>query len=202
MSMVLGLTGSFGSGKSTVSQMLSEAGGYVIDADQLARQAVEPETPVFAAIVQEFGPGVVGADGRLDRKALAAMVFGNYQATQRLNAIVHPWVRAEEHRLLQVNRHRPLVILDVPLLLEAGMSDLVDKVAVVTIRENQRFARLQRRGFSEQEVIARLGRQMPQSRKIAYADFIIDNSGNLEITRKQVLRLIEQLQGEELKDHG
>jgi dephospho-CoA kinase len=196
MACILGLTGSFGSGKSAVSALFRELGAAVIDADELARQVVEPGSPALAEIAETFGPDLIGPDGRLARRELAGRVFGDPQAVARLNAIIHPRVRGETLRLLGEWKDAPLIVLDVPLLFEAGMQSLADKVAVVVISENQRFYRLRHRGFSEREVIQRLGAQMPQADKIRQADFIIDNSGTIEATRKQVQTLMDQLSRE------
>jgi len=195
-SIRLGLTGTFGSGKSAVSAVFVEQGIPVIDADALARQAVEPGQPALAEIAGAFGAELIGPDGRLDRRALAGRVFGDRAAATRLNAIIHPRVRRAELAMLEALREAPLVVLDVPLLFEAGMREMVDRVAVVTVSERDRFGRLKERGYSEREVMARLGMQWPQSRKAARADYIIDNSGGIAATREQVLHLLEKLRRE------
>lgn len=200
MAFVLGLTGTFGSGKTTVAGLMREQGARVIDADELAREVVEPGRPAYEAVVREFGREVLGEDGRLDRKVLAERVFADPERLARLNAIIHPAVRAVEMRLLEAYRASPLVVLDVPLLYEVGLDRQVDRVVVVSISERERFARLKHRGFSEREVIARLGRQMAQARKLLRADYVIDNSGPPEATRQQVTILMDQLQGEKPKE--
>jgi dephospho-CoA kinase len=197
---VLGLTGSFGSGKSTVASLLAEMGATVIDADKLAAEAVEPGQPALAALIGEFGPEIVDRQGRLQRKALAERIFGDRPAARRLEALIHPPVLAGIRRALEERRGEPLVVLDIPLLFEAGMEGWMDKIVVVTIAENQRFARLRRRGYSEREVMALLGMQMPQSRKITLADYVIDNSGTIEATRKHAQTLFEWIQGEKSKE--
>ena len=201
MTLVLGLTGSFGSGKTTVATLFGEWGAAVIDADALAREAVEPGQPALAEIVTQFGPAMLDAQGRLDRPRLAGRVFADRQAAARLGLIVHPFVRVRTRERLEELAGRSLVVLDVPLLFEAGMAALADKTAVVTIAENQRFLRLRRRGFAEREVIQRLGMQMPQARKIRLADYAIDNSGTIEATRKQVQTLMDHLTREKPDNH-
>lgn len=194
MAFVLGVTGSIGSGKTTVTAFMREGGAAVINADELARQAVQPGRPALAAIVREFGPQMLDESGQLRRKALAERVFDDRAATRRLGELIHPEVVAQTRRLLEeLKDDHPVIVVDVPLLFEAGMQGLMDKVLVVTITENQRFSRLRRRGFSERQVIARLGMQMPQARKISLADYVIDNSGTIEATRKQAQTLLEQI---------
>lgn len=194
MARTLGLTGSFGSGKSAVAALLSElAGAEVIDADELARQATEPGGPAYEEVIREFGPRALTPQGRLNRQALAEQVFTDRRALARLNALVHPRVIEESRRRIAALGDRALIVLDVPLLFESGMEELVDQVVVVAINERERFRRLARRGFHEREVIARLGMQMPQARKISRADCVIDNSGTTQETRKQVQTLLEQI---------
>jgi dephospho-CoA kinase len=194
---VLGLTGSFGSGKSTVAALLREKGAALIDADQLAREAVAPGSTALAAIAREFGPEVTGLldpAGHLRRKVLAQRVFGDRHALARLNALLHPHVLAETRRRIEaLQGQAPLIVVDVPLLFETGMQGLMDQVAVVTISENQRFYRLRRRGYSEHEIIARLGMQMPQAQKQRLAQINIDISGTIEATRKQVQALLDHI---------
>lgn len=199
MAFVLGITGSIGSGKTTVAGLLRELGAAVIDADTLAREAVEPGRPALAEVVGEFGPGVLKPDGRLDRRALAGRVFSDRGALRRLCAIIHPRVLEEAARRLAALGESAVVVLDVPLLYEAGMEGMMDRVAVVTISENQRFARLRRRGLGEQAVLGRLGMQMAQARKRQLADTVIDNSGTLEAVRNQVQTLMKQITEEKSK---
>lgn len=194
MARLIGVTGSFGSGKSAVAGMLGEMlNAEVIDADKLARQAVEPGQPALEEIQRRFGPGVIAPDGRLDRKALAEIVFNDRRALDDLNAIVHPRVREQWlERLRELGPERTAV-LDIPLLFEAGLRNMVDRVVVVTISEAARFARLKQRGFTEPEIIRRLGMQMPQARKAALADKVIDNAGPIERTRQQIETMTEYL---------
>lgn len=193
--MILGLTGSLGSGKSTVAEMLQQLGnGIVIDADELTHRLQEPGAEAHRQILCTFGPGVLLPDGRLDRKKLAAMVFGNEAKRQLLNSIVHPLVRREELRLLEEHKDEPLVILMVPLLFETGMDELADQVAVVTVSESERVKRLEKRSsMDSDEVARRLSAQMDQREKVARADFVIDNSGTLEETLEQVKGLLVKL---------
>ena len=192
----VGLTGSFGSGKSTVATMLAAPGARVIDADQLAREAVEVGSEGLPRVVEEFGDGAIRADGSLDRAWLAGRVFGDAEALERLNAIVHPIVRGRELALIAQyeSEGAELIVLDVPLLFEAGGDEMVDKTIVVIVGEEERVARLQRdRGVTPEEVERRLKTQMPQEEKASRADYVIDNNGDPEETRRQVERVYGEL---------
>jgi dephospho-CoA kinase len=193
--MILGLTGSLGSGKSTVAAMFRDlAGSFVIDADEITYQFQAPGGAALSRIVETFGPDVLKSDGTLDRARLGAMVFADEPKRQLLNSIVHPLVREEELRLLDKHRHDPLVILMVPLLYETGMDRLADKVVVVTASEQVRRERLWLRSqMPSDEVERRLRTQLAQEEKARRADFLIDNSGALEDTRRQVLDLLRKL---------
>ena len=212
MALHVGLTGTIGSGKTTVAAMLVQRAAEllpspaacVIDADALAREAVEPGQPALEAIAREFGPEFIGPDGRLRRGDLARLVFNDRAALARLNAIVHPQLREAELWQMRAAEAegRQLIVLDIPLLFEAGMQEMVDRTVVVTVGEARRFARLKRRGIGERDAIARLGMQMPQSRKRALADVVIDNDGALDETRRQVVALLERWNGEGLLGDG
>lgn len=192
--MILGLTGSVGSGKSTVSAMLRECGAFVVCADQLAKEVVAPGSPALSCIRDHFGPGVFHADGSLDRKALASLVFTDTARLKVLESIIHPLVRERELALIESHRSHPLVVLDVPLLFESGMDDLCDKVLVVFVTERVREERLLAdRGWDVAEVRRRLGAQIPQEQKLKRADYSIDNSGTREATRAQVEAIVRQL---------
>jgi dephospho-CoA kinase len=193
--MILGLTGSFGSGKSTVAAMLTSlGGGCVIDADKIARGLQMPGQAGFQQIVATFGEGVVGPTGELDRRKLAGIVFGSKQHLQKLNAIIHPLVLDEEVRLLNEYREQPLCVLMVPLLFETGTEKLCDKVTVVSVTEDERLRRLSGRdNLTDEQIRQRLTAQMPQKEKERLADFVIENTGTLAETEEQVRVLLEKL---------
>lgn len=186
--VILGLTGSIGSGKSTVSRMLEElAGAVVIDADAIAHQVQAPGGSAYADIVAAFGSHILNADSTINRQKLAEEVFGDESKRRQLNSIIHPRVRDEELRLLAQFRERPLVVLMVPLLLENRMQNLVDRVVVVTVSGDERRKRLfHRSGMTSQEVDRRLSAQMPEAEKVRLADIVIDNSGTPAETFQQV----------------
>jgi len=196
--MILGLTGSLGSGKSFVADCLRDLGATVIDADVIAREATAPGSPALDHIRKEFGPGVFSPDGSLDRAALARVVFADATRLAALEAILHPLVRAREEELIALNRHRPLTVLDIPLLYETGAETLCDAVLSVTVDEAVRRARLvQDRGMSDEQIARRLSRQLPQEEKNRRAQHVIDNSGTREETRAAVEKLHVRLVGRE-----
>ena len=193
--MILGLTGSLGSGKSTVAGIVRDlSGAFVIDADEITYQLQAPGAPAYDRIVEAFGNHILIADGTLDRGKLGATVFADEAKRQVLNSIVHPLVRQEELRLLELHRNDPMVVLMVPLLYEVAMDKLADKVVVVTVDEKARQQRLWlRSAMPPDEVQRRLRTQMSQEDKARRADFLVDNSGALENTRQQVSELLRHL---------
>ncbi len=177
---VVGLTGGIASGKTTFAGVLRARGVPVVDADALARAAVAPGAPALAEIARAFGPGMLAADGTLDRKALAAVVFADAAARRRLEAITHPAVRrgmAEETARLAAAGH-PLAFYDTPLLYEVGLEGALDSVVVVWAPRDMQRARLAARdGLSGAEAEARLAAQLPIDEKAARADFVVENVG-------------------------
>jgi dephospho-CoA kinase len=184
----IGLTGGIGSGKSTVSALLAERGAVVVDADRIAREVVEPGTPGLAAIVEAFGDAVLTPDGALDRPALAAVVFADPDARRRLDAIVHPLVRARGRELEAAAPHGSVVVHDVPLLAETGQAASYDLVLVVLADEETRVARLVRRGLTAEDARARIAVQATDEQRRAIADVVLDNSGPPEQLAEQVDR--------------
>jgi dephospho-CoA kinase len=184
----IGLTGGIGSGKSTVSALLAARGAVVVDADRIAREVVEPGTPGLAAVVEAFGPGVVGPDGALDRPALAAVVFADPDARARLDGIVHPLVRARAAALAAEAPADAVVVHDVPLLVETGRWEPYDLVLVVQADPETRVARLVRRGLAEADARARMAAQATDEQRRAVADVVLDNSGSQEELAAQVER--------------
>jgi dephospho-CoA kinase len=185
---VFGLTGGIASGKSTVTRMLRELGAEVLDADVLAREVVEPGTPGLADVAARF-PGVLGSDGRLDRVKLGARVFSDATERAALNAIIHPRVREAFLEKVQALEARGVkrVIYDVPLLIEAGMHEWMEGVAVVWVPRDLQKARLMARdGLDAAGAEGRLAAQLPLDSKRAHATWVIDNSGDLAATRAQV----------------
>ncbi|MEZ0244468.1 MAG: dephospho-CoA kinase [Sphingomonas sp.] len=192
--IVLGLTGSIGMGKSTVAAMFADAGVPVFDADAVVHYLQGPGGRVVGAIESAF-PGTTGESG-VDREALRAAVFGNPDAFARLEGIVHPAVGEEREAFFKANADAPLVLLDIPLLLETGGEARVDKVAVVSAPADVQRARvLGREGMTPERFESILARQLPDSEKRARADFVIDTGGALAETRDQVNAVIACLIG-------
>ena len=188
--LLVGLTGSIATGKSTVSRMLSHLGARVIDADLLAREVVMPGQAAYARIVEEFGPQVVQEDGSLDRKALGALVFGDSAKRKRLEEITHPAIGLRQQRILSVfdeEAFEGVVIWDVALLYEGGGAAKMDRVVVVYADpETERRRLMERDGLSDADARARIASQMPIAEKAKLADYVIDNSGTREETERQV----------------
>ncbi|WP_051388962.1 dephospho-CoA kinase [Arthrobacter sp. 35W] len=177
----LGLTGGIASGKSLLSARFRELGAVVIDADQLARQVVATGTPGLAAVAAEFGPGVLDADGGLDRPALGAIVFADPDRLKALNAITHPLVRAEAARLSAAAGPGQVVVQDIPLLVETGQGAAFHLVLVVDAPVEQQLARMvAHRGMAEADALARIAAQASREQRLAAADVVIDNSAGPE----------------------
>lgn len=177
--MMVGLSGGVGSGKSTVAALLGAHGAVVIDADAVAREVVEPGTPGFAAVVSRFGDAVV-RDGRLDRAALAAIVFADERARADLNAIVHPLVGERTAELTAAAGPDQVVVYDVPLLVESDLAGGFDVVVMVLADPSVRLARLAARGMSEADARARMAAQATDDQRRAVADEIIENDGTTD----------------------
>ncbi len=176
--LLVGLTGNIGSGKSSVAQLLSERGATIIDADVLARRAVEVGTSAYAAIAERWGTSILAADGTIDRDALRRIVFSEPQELEQLNAIVHPEVERMRTALVEQARarHDRVVICDIPLLFEGKMTEQFDRILLIDAPRPLRLERLVReRGLRETEAMDMIVAQMPAELKRARADFVIDN---------------------------
>lgn len=192
----LGLTGGIASGKSTVTAMLRDAGFAVLDADSIGHQLIEPGNPAYQEVLREFGTSVVNADKRIDRAALAKIVFADPAKLKRLNAIVHP--RVEERIIsrfaeLQRDGSRSAAFVEAALIVEAGLDKKLDGLVVVWCEPAQQIARLVSRGFSEEEARRRIAAQLPANEKLQHATEKIDCSGSLAETRRQVEQLATKL---------
>lgn len=190
----VGLTGGIGAGKSEVSRLLVKYGAVLIDSDRIAREVVEPGTPGLAAVVEEFGPGVLTAEGALDRPALGALVFADAGRLAALNAIVHPLVGARAAELERAAPEDAVVVHDVPLLTENGLAPLYDLVVVVDATAETQLERLVTlRGMTESDARARMAAQATRDRRRAVADLIVDNDGPLEALEPQVRTVWDEL---------
>jgi dephospho-CoA kinase len=199
MEMIIGLTGGIATGKSTVTAMLRERGIPVIDADQIAREVVEPGKPAYEAIVEHFGRDILHPDETLDRKRLGEIVFSDESERQKLNAIVHPEVRRvmlEEAKAAE-QKGAPIVFMDIPLLFESKLQYMVEKIAVVYAPPEMQLARMMERDeLEEEQARKRLRAQFPIEQKKQEADFLIDNSRTREETEQQVEEMLAALRAE------
>lgn len=188
--LIIGLTGGIASGKSTVAAMLVEKGAYLLDADQLAKEAVAPDRPAWQDIVNWLGESILLPDRQLDRVRLAEIVFNDQDKLKKLNQIVHPWVGRRFMELSEEIRAKDpgaVVVYDIPLLIEAGMQGMVNLILLVYVPRDVQIARLQQRdGINYREAEARLKAQKPLAEKKKHADVIIDNSGTEAETANQV----------------
>jgi dephospho-CoA kinase len=191
----IGLTGGIASGKSTVAAMLRELGFDVIFADEISRGLLRSGEEALHETIREFGPEILGPDGMLDRKKLAAIVFSVQSKLDKLNAIIHPRVEAEMLRQFgELEREgRSVAFVEAALLVEAGYMKDLDGLVVAWCRPEQQMERLIGRGMTEKEAQARIGAQMPVEEKLKLATYRIDCSGSMEETRRQVGELAEKL---------
>lgn len=190
----VGLTGGIGSGKSVVAAMLAARGAVLIDADVLAREAVEPGTPGYAAVVAAFGTEVVAPDGRLDRARLGQLVFADPDRLATLNAIVHPLVASRSADLAASAAEDAVLVMDVPLLVENHLEGAYDVVIVVDAPDDVRLARLVGvRGMPEDDARARMAAQASREDRLEAADFVVDNSGELHDLESVVDGLWQEL---------
>jgi len=192
----IGLTGGIGSGKSTVAKLLAEAGFKVVVADQIARDIMEPGSPVLDDVADAFGADVIREDGTLDRGKLAGRAFVDKRATEKLNSITHPAIRAEsERRFADAEAAgEPAVVYDMPLLVDIGMHRDMDLTVVVDVDADERVRRLvSSRGLDEADARARIAQQIDDATRKAAADVIIDNNGAIDALRPQVDELIARL---------
>ncbi|MCK9594458.1 MAG: dephospho-CoA kinase [Candidatus Omnitrophica bacterium] len=185
--IVLGLTGGFGTGKSTVAGILAGYGAGVIDADKINHSLIAPGTLVYKKILKAFGRDILkNNNGAIDRGKLGGIVFSDPKALKRLCGITHPAVIREVKRRVKSAKN-DVVVVDAPLLIEAGLDKLVDKIIVVALSRGRQLKRLaQKTSLSRPEILKRIGAQLSLKSKVRLADFVIDNSGTIEKTRKQV----------------
>lgn len=194
--MILGLTGSIASGKSTVADCFVECGAILVSADQLAREVVNPGSPTLARLVDVFGMGILTAGGSLDRGIMAEKVFADPGARRKLESVTHPAIaHLAECRLAELKRApHDLIVYEAPLLFEAGAESRVDQVLVVVVDPAVQLQRLLERDMlNEAEARQRIAAQWPQADKVQKADYVIDNSGPLAQTRAMVEALYDYL---------
>ena len=190
---ILGITGSFGSGKSTVAKMFALHGARLIDADKIAHNVIKPGNIAYKKIIVGFGKGILDKNSRIDRKMLARIVFNDKKLLQKLNKIVHPQIIGIIKKQIK-NAGAKAIILDAPLLIEAGLKGLVDKIIVVKISKEKQIRRLiKNTSLGRVDILKRIRSQVPLHVKSRFADFIIDNSGTIEETKRQVNEICKKL---------
>ena len=193
----VGLTGSIAVGKSYVTSIFAEFGCHVLDADQTAREVVEPDTDGLKAVLDHFGPEILRDDGTLDRERLGQLVFADPQERQRLNSILHPFIIAKQDEVMrgwEAADPNGIGIIDAALMIESGGYKRFDKLIVVHCRSEAQLERLMMRdGLSLAEATQRISSQMPQAEKQQYADFLIDTSDGFESTRQRTIEIYHKL---------
>jgi len=191
----LGITGSFGTGKTTVARLFAKFGAQVIDADKLAHKVIKKGSREYKKIVTGFGGDILKLGGEIDREKLARKVFGKSSALRKLVGIVHPAVIMEiKRQLARVKSRKQVVIIDAPLLIESGLSRNLDKlIVVVASRENQINRLKKKTELNTSQILQRIKAQLPLKNKVIIADFIIDNNGSLTYTKKQVKEIWQKL---------
>lgn len=191
--MIIGLTGSIASGKSTVAKMIKSYGLPIVDADVVARQVVEPGTPTLNKIAEAFGPEVIAHDGSMNRAKLGSIIFHNEEMRKTLNGIIHPAIREEMLRQRDefMSFGEKNIFMDIPLLFESKLEHFVEKIIVVSVNKEVQLQRLmERNGFSEEEANARIATQIPVKEKEQLADAVIHNNGTLEDTAIQLQTIL------------
>ncbi len=193
----IGLTGSIGVGKSFVAGVLAELGCQVIDADQTAREVVEPGSPGLLAVAAKFGRGVIRADGTLDRERLGSLVFADEEKRRMLNSILHPYIIARQDELLrewETKDPNDIAVVDAALMIESGGYKRFDKLIVVHCTSAEQFKRIMiRDNLSRAEAEERIRAQLPQEEKKSYADYLIDTSDGFEAARKRTAEVYREL---------
>ena len=195
--LIVGLTGGIASGKTAVSKILREEGAYIIDADQIARELVQPDTPTWRELIRVFGKEILDNDGSIHRKELAAIIFSDPEQRNLLNQIIQPRIKEEiDLRVKRIGQKDPeaIVVIDAALLVERGEHREMDKLIVVTSTERQQIERLkEREGASEEEARKIIASQMALREKLKVADFVIQNEGCLEETQRMAKEVFQEL---------
>lgn len=191
--MIIGLTGSIASGKSTIAEMLKSYGFPIVDADLVARQVVEPGSETLTKIAEAFGPEVISADGTMDREKVGAIIFHDPEQRTVLNSIIHPAIRAEmiRQRDEHVANGEQVVVMDIPLLFESKLQHFVEKILVVAVSESVQLERLMKRNLlDEVDAVARIKSQLPMQEKIDGADAVVYNDGTVEESEQQLKEIL------------
>lgn len=188
-----GLTGGIASGKSTIARMFASLGCHVVDADQIVARLYQPGEAGHEALVRTYGSGILLPDGTIDRRKLADVAFASDEAAKALNALIHPLVIAEEARLMG-DVHEGIVMIEATLLIEAGGKDRYDRIVIVDVDPETQLARAVARGMTREDAARRIAHQMPREERLRYADYVIDNSGDLDAAEAETRRVFAALQ--------
>jgi dephospho-CoA kinase len=197
--MKVGLTGGIGAGKSTVADLFAQRGAVVIRADELARQVIEKSTAGFDQVVSRFGENILDTNGKINRAKLAAIVFNDQESLTDLENIIHPLVREKSNQITKEQTPETIIVNEIPLLLEKGMQPLFDFLVIVISSEKNRLARLINSGFTKEQVLARMSKQVDDETRKASADFLIVNDGNLDQLEVDVEKIWQTLQERKFK---
>jgi|SRR5690625_1542811 len=195
MALIIGLTGSIGTGKSTIANKFRTLKIPIVDADVIAREVVEPNKEAYEKIVAQFGEQILLPNRTIDRKALGNIVFTDEKKRQQLNAIIHPAIRSEmlRQRDEYVKQGAECVVMDIPLLYESKLTHYVDKVIVVSLSEEEQLARVMKRDNStKEEAMNRINSQIPVAEKAKMADAVVDNNGTREASYAQLLNILQE----------
>ncbi len=187
---VIGLTGSFGTGKTSVAAIFKSLGAKVIDADKIARGFLKKGTAVYRDIVREFGMSVIAPGGNVDRKKLAKVIFSDEKKRAALESIIHPQVIRSIKASIAKSKNADVVVIDAPLLIEAGLSGAADLIVVVKASRSRQIERcIKKFGMEKRDVERRIACEIPSNKKTSMADFVIDNNGTMAETRKKTMKV-------------
>lgn len=188
--MIIGLTGNMGTGKSTVARILMSKGAYIIDADRLAKEVIEPGMPAYEEVVSYFGRDILNEKNEINRKVLGTIVFGDTQKRKTLETIIHPRIESRMDTIMEQQAKGTVIVIDAPLLIEAGLHRRVDEVWVTDCSRSVQKKRIKKRdGLSDIEIEKRLSSQMSREEKRSYADFVINTNG----TKTELQEYIDEI---------
>ena len=199
MSLVIGLTGGIVSGKSTVAEMFQLLGATIIDADRIGHEVILPYKPAWHKLIKTFGKSILQKDMKIDRKKLGYIVFNNKRLLEKLNEATHPEIEKILKNKIKVFREgnhlsNKIILIDAPLIYEAGIENLMDKIILVNLKEEEQIKRLTKRnGLNREESLKRIKSQIPNKEKAKKADYIINNNLSFENTKKQVEKVWQEL---------
>ncbi len=197
MKMVIGITGSFGSGKTEIAKMFGMLGCRIIDADKICHSLIKPPAEVYKKIIKHFGREVLAKNKAIDRKKLGEIVFKEKSKLWLLNKIIHPYAIREIQKVIRKEKKSRVIIVDAPLLVETKFHKRLDKLIVIKMRKDKQVRRIIRaKGMTKREILDRIEKQAPLKKKLALADFIIDNNGSKKETLIQVRKIWKTLRGE------